>query len=127
MQKPAMPGPLNISNRRLPRAELNCDVSVNSETNFYTGMTRNISEGGLYIKADTDLPVGSIILLTFTLDDGLEPLELRGEIRWLDSQEGGGGSEVVGFGVRFLQLNEPDLARIRAFVNRRSPLMNPDE
>lgn len=127
MDKPQMPGPVSFSSRKLRRAEIECDVTVDSASNFYTGIAQNISEGGIYVKGSTELEPGTVIGLRFTLDDEGPPIEMQGEIRWHDSEESNEETVMKGFGVRFLQPRAPDITRIRGFIARRSPMMNPDE
>jgi uncharacterized protein (TIGR02266 family) len=102
--------------RHAPRLDVALEVSHDSDSNFYLGLTENISEGGVFIATVHIKPVGSRLHLDIALDDGLEPLRITGEVRW--SRE----CSPHGIGVRFLDLSKTDKLRIRAFLVRRDPL-----
>jgi uncharacterized protein (TIGR02266 family) len=95
-------------------------VSLGSAHNFYQGLAENLSEGGLFIATHRPRPVGELLEFTVNLPDG-EPIHGTGQVRWVrDYHE---DSEAApGMGLRFVTLDERDLARIRRFLDHREPL-----
>jgi uncharacterized protein (TIGR02266 family) len=89
---------------------------MTSRSNFYTGLTENFSESGLFVATDEALPVGSRVDLTVDLGDGLPPLSIKGEVRWIRRVVPGG------VGVRFEDVGPLERQRIQSFLSRRSPL-----
>lgn len=91
-------------------------VTLHSKSNFYTGLTENISEGGVFIATDEPHEVGSAIAMTVHLADGAEPLVIIGEVRWVRQ------CAPRGLGVRFTSLTDEGRRRIANFTKRRGPL-----
>jgi c-di-GMP-binding flagellar brake protein YcgR len=82
-------------------------------------VSRDISEGGMFIETKTPLSVDSEVYLRFNLDDGGPCVEAVAEVVY----------EVVGLGmgIQFAHVNQPDMARIRDYVVRSSALPDPTE
>ena len=75
----------------------------------------NISEGGLYLRTADPLPGGTVLHVTFTLPHDTEVIALTAEVvrslplgQQLESEPG--------MGLRFTDIGERDLARVRNFV-----------
>jgi len=74
------------------------DIAVRVSPNEraqYVGNTINISEGGMALRCNEDLPLNGLMKLTFLLPGQKSELELRGTIVWKDSRGH--------FGIRFEQ------------------------
>jgi uncharacterized protein (TIGR02266 family) len=96
------------------------EVDFESESHFYTGLTENLSEGGLFIETYSPRPVGTEIDLTLRLPHGTDPIRAKGTVRWI--REFSESSDTVpGMGVR-LSMNDGDLVRVRRFLSTRPPL-----
>ena len=109
------------SQRRHDRAELNVEVSLEGDHNFFVGFSENISEGGLFVATHSLREIGSIIRLTFRLPDRALPIEVEAVVRWLRLFND--GSDVPpGLGLQFVDLSDEHAHAIRAFVERRAPL-----
>lgn len=113
--------PAGVERREVTRVELCVGVGFLSDTNFYTGFTSNISEGGLFVATHMLQPVGSIITVTFALPGGAE-ITTRGIVRWVRDPSREDDSATPGMGVQFVGLREFDRARIRRFVSVREPM-----
>ena len=103
--------------RKHPRRVVSIEVNFGSEHNFYTGSTRDISLGGLFINTPVDLPVGTELLVRLQLLD--QAFELPCEVVWalLDPDH-----RHLGVGVRFLWLPLATRMAIEAFMAQRGPL-----
>ena len=121
--------PRDWSNQRAySRAELSLAVTLLGENNFYVGLSQNISEGGIFIATYRVLPLGTRVLLTFTLPGSSELLSVEGIVSWHrppDAVASSGSNSTppvtTGMGVRF---DDPDMdvqEAIRAFTELRSP------
>ena len=110
--------------RPVPRAheriDIELDVTLASRSNFYTGVTENLSEGGVFIATTKTKPVGTHLTVKLALPDRGNPIEIRGVVRWVrartETQDGG-------LGIHFDALPDADAARIRTFVTKRSPIL----
>lgn len=103
------------------RASLTVEVTAASESNFYTGISGTIDEGGLFIATQQNHQPGALIDLTLLLP-GRPPLQLAGEVRWIREYSEFTEDMAPGLGVGFLNL--PDEARraISGFIDTRQPL-----
>jgi len=110
-----------IERRASPRVELNVGVGFRSDTNFYTGFTCDLSEGGLFVATHMLLPIGTSLTLTFALPAGPE-IVARGVVRWLRDPRDDSAEAVRGMGIQFESINRDDELLIREFMALREPL-----
>lgn len=108
-----------------PRFRLAVVVNFGSTHNFYSGRTRDISAGGLFIETDVPLPVGTRI----TVDLQLLKTKVRAdsEVVWVLMDDNG---QTVGMGVRFVSLPAAVRERIETFMGLRQAMlfeMEPDD
>jgi uncharacterized protein (TIGR02266 family) len=114
--------------RAAERFDLEVKVDLESDHNFYTGLTQNISAGGLFIATHHLRKIGDRITLKFTLPGSDKTLAVETEVRWIRENtalmraEGG-----TGMGVRFINLTPETSAAITAFVQSRESLYYDDE
>src|SRR5688572_26168917 len=70
--------------RRLhERFETSISVDYSSGDTFLFSYIQNISEMGIFIRSDEPLPIGTVLELRFA-PDGQEPIELAGEVTWVN-------------------------------------------
>jgi len=114
--------------RAAERFDLEVKVDLESDHNFYTGLTQNISAGGLFIATHVLRKIGDRISLKFTFPGTSEPVTIETEVRWirentaLHRAEGG-----TGMGVRFINLSPEASAAITKFLQSRDSLFYDDE
>ena len=94
------------------------EVSHSSESQFFVGLTGDISEGGLFVATWRRFSVDAPVALALSLPDG--PLLARGRVCWIREQVDGGATP--GLGIAFESLSAADRARIEAFCAVRAPL-----
>jgi uncharacterized protein (TIGR02266 family) len=100
--------------RKAPRAIAYLCIDLCSEHNFWTGLTMNISEGGVFVATHMLLPVGSLVGLHLELPNQTRIMTL-GEVRW--SRAFTGDDDVPpGLGIKFVGLDLGALSSIRKFV-----------
>ena len=103
------------------RHEVELEVGLFGDSNFYVGFTENLSDGGVFVATYMTKPIGSRVELAVRLLGLGEPMKLRGEVRWV--REPSSSDEVwPGMGIRFEDVGEDDERRIRAFLTQREPL-----
>lgn len=103
------------------RIGLDAEVTVDSETNFYYGLSENISEGGLFISTFRTEELGSELDLTITLPGQSRPLQIRGRVQWLREHSPRNSEAPPGFGLRFLNPTPELLTQVRQFIQQREP------
>ena len=114
------PAPQRRAHERVP---LEVEVTLESDHNFYTGLSSNISEGGLFVATSTPLPLGTRLVVRFALEDGAAPIDAVGEVCWLRPRS---ADFPCGFGLRFLEISDAALARVATFVASRDTIFYED-
>jgi uncharacterized protein (TIGR02266 family) len=112
--------------RTQPRIPLNVEVSLESESNFYSGLTQDISSGGVFVATYMPPPVGSEIQLTLALPGAPAPLALRGIVRWARDVKVASDDCPAGCGVQFLDLSADDAKLIERFLATRDSIFYDD-
>jgi len=104
--------------RQQPRIRLETTIDLHSLSNFYTGLTENISDGGLFLATDDSFEPGSEVELAFSLVGGVD-VRARGVVRWHRTET----EELsAGVGIAFTQLSEDAREAIQRFLARREPI-----
>lgn len=106
------------------RVELSADIGLHSATQFFTGLTGDVSHGGIFVATWAPLPLGTEVTVAFVLPSGYQ-VTASGHVAWLkEPQEGAEGAETPGMGVRFANLSTEDRHAIEVFLARRPPLFH---
>ncbi len=74
-------------------------------------VTRNISLGGIFIESEVGLPFGARVALKFRIPTQSEPIEVDGQVRWQEVEDGA----VRGIGIRFEGLRARDVWALNKF------------
>jgi len=112
--------------RAFARHDLELDVTLESESNFYMGLTENLSEGGLFIATHLVKPRGTQIQVSFKLPHAAEPIQAMGVVRW--TREFSDTSDTMpGMGVRFERVAPHQIEQIREFLAARAPLFHDED
>jgi uncharacterized protein (TIGR02266 family) len=122
LTKPAAPGSVG---RDHTRVQLKTNINLGSDSNFFTGFSTDISEGGIFIATVETVPQGTKVDLDFTLPGG-RPLKARGVVRWLREPNDHTPDLMPGMGVQFQDLQPEVASLISDFVRKREPLFFPD-
>lgn len=105
--------------RTSERAPWIADLEFGEDAQFFTGLSLDISEGGLFVATYTTIPIGTRLVLSFELPDGTN-VEARGEVRWVRSEATDG--ERPGVGIAFTELPPGVRERIAELCSRQEPL-----
>ena len=114
--------------RAAERHDVEVAVDLESDSNFYTGLTQNISTGGLFIATHQIKRVGEHIHLKFSLPGATRPIECDTEVRWVRENSSLHRTDSApGMGVRFLNMSAADAETIQNFLDSRESLFYDDE
>lgn len=102
------------------------ELTLESDHNFYTGFTENISTGGLFISTRDLLPIGSTFQIHLSLPN-MADCSIDCEVRWQRLEQLDNPESCPGMGVRFINLDERTSAAINAFIKERDTLFYDDE
>ncbi|HXU73332.1 MAG TPA: TIGR02266 family protein [Polyangia bacterium] len=89
-------------------------IEFNHEGSGFAAHTRNISLGGVFIETDQTLPFGAKVSLKFHVPTQAEAIEVEGQVRWLEMDEG----RLRGLGVRFEGLRARDVWALNKFFEK---------
>lgn len=118
--RPRKPTPFSGSNKRSSgnRVFVETDIGLFSDSTFYTGLSHDLSNGGLFVATYDPKPPGTRVFLFFVLPDGHE-VEAAGIVRWTrDASE----DAAPGMGIAFSELAPADLQAITRFCQARPPI-----
>jgi uncharacterized protein (TIGR02266 family) len=108
------------------RHNVELEVTMESETNFYMGLTENLSEGGLFIATHVLKPLGTQIEVSFKLPEAPETIKVTGTVRWLREYSPTSDTS-PGMGVRFEHIDQEQVEYIRKFLASRDPLFHDED
>ena len=95
-----------------PRYDRHVDVDIKAGSKEFNGRTRNLSLGGMYLETNELLAEQSTIEVRFRVPTQPEPIEVTGEVRWV---ERGPGDRKPGLGIRFHGLRARDVWALNRF------------
>jgi type IV pilus assembly protein PilZ len=109
--------------RREARAPIELKVEYKRLNTFFYDYTKNISKGGTFIKTERPLGIGTVFLFKLTVPQQPDPLELRGEVRWIVKEgeplppQAAPGHE-PGMGIRFVYDSGDQRRGLERFVEK---------
>jgi uncharacterized protein (TIGR02266 family) len=118
----APPPTMDDRRRKTVQVQLDQVLDLQGDTNFYTGLSGSIEEGGIFIATFDHQPINSKIAVTFTLPSG-ETVITRGMVRWIREFNPDNPDVVPGMGVRFVELTTRDRGAIERYLQQRAPLL----
>ncbi|MCI0634554.1 MAG: TIGR02266 family protein [Actinobacteria bacterium] len=107
--------------RQSERIPVDLSVDYKHGDTFLFSYITNISQMGIFVRSEIPLPPGTILRLRFA-PPGSEPLELDGEVVWINPYRPEGENLNPGMGIRFIHLTPTmreklvDLVRTIAYL-----------
>jgi uncharacterized protein (TIGR02266 family) len=86
------------------------DVAIGGEGRVTTGVSSNVSTGGMFVAAFAPMPVGAPVSIKFRLPTG--QVVANGIVRW--AREGRPGV-ISGMGIEFVEMDELDRETLKRF------------
>ncbi len=114
-----------MGRRDQPRVKMQAAIDLGSDSNFFTGFSTNISEGGLFVATVAHFEVGTSVDLHFSLPGG-KRLDVKGIVRWSREVNDKTPDIFPGVGVQFADLSPEAAQAIHRFVSEREPMFYPD-
>ncbi len=111
--------------RRHGRRGVEIEITLESESQFYSGFSENISEGGIFVATHLLRPVGARVEVVFSLPALSSPIRVEGRVRWVRIHAETSDAP-PGMGIEFEALQPEELDAIRRFCASRSPLFFDD-
>jgi uncharacterized protein (TIGR02266 family) len=114
--------------RTAPRVELQIEVGLSSDSNFYTGLTQDISTGGVFVATHQLHRVGQQVTVHLALPGQAEKITVESEVRWVRELSALNGSHgTTGMGLRFVGLTPAAKQAIDGFLDTHDSIFHDDE
>jgi uncharacterized protein (TIGR02266 family) len=102
--------------RQSRRARIQVTVDVFANHTVATGLSMNVSEGGVFVATQDTVPMGSIVVIHMTLPFEENPIVTLAEVRWarpysIDDRR------PPGLGLQFIDTHGDSLRRIADLVD----------
>jgi uncharacterized protein (TIGR02266 family) len=107
--------------RAAQRTALDAEISLESESQFFTALGGNLSTGGVFVATYQKVPIGAHVDVVVALPDGA--LHATGTVRWIRDVSSGAAP---GLGIAFERIALGDVARVERFCAARAPLLHDD-
>ena len=112
--------------REEPRAEVEIEVHYRTAQEFLSAYARNISGGGVFIRAQQPLPLNREVHLRFTLPGIDRTFKVHGLVVWTNPHPSR-SSFPSGMGVRFMELDPEDKKILTDFAESRTTPLSAQE
>ncbi len=73
-------GPIQREARRYERVKVSCKISIERNQERISGMTLDLSLGGMFVQTSRTLPAGSLVQVVLELKPGAPPLHLPARV-----------------------------------------------
>jgi uncharacterized protein (TIGR02266 family) len=107
--------------RSAERVPIEAEITLGSDSQFFTGLGGNLSAGGIFVATYRALPVGCSVALHVAMPDGA--LVAKGTVRWVRDVSSGG---TPGLGIAFERIGAEEVGRVARFCAERAPLLHDD-
>jgi uncharacterized protein (TIGR02266 family) len=108
---------LDVQMRREPRCAAKIKVSYGADDSTLTDYTVNLSTGGLFLAATEQLPLGTMLLINFTLPNTPETVQCKAKVVWLNSSDDLVNQSLPpGMGVQFVDMTLTSMDAIRNYI-----------
>jgi uncharacterized protein (TIGR02266 family) len=108
--------------RKSPRYAVAVEVTFDSEHNFVTGLTQDLSRSGLFVATQSLCPIGERVQVKLTLPTSPTPIDALTEVRWVRTRDVPGGGGRAGLGLMFLQMSPQGKEAVKAFLQQRESI-----
>ncbi len=100
------------------RVFVEVEIGLTTESHIYTGLSLDVSTGGVFVATYDAAPPGTAVSMHFVLPDGFV-VNAEGVVRWTRAAT---SDAPPGMGVAFVQISVDALNHIAAFCASRPPL-----
>jgi len=115
----AWPPASDAERRRAPRVLVDLEVDYASEDNYLFAYITDISATGIFVRTTTPEQPGTHLNLRFSPDDSGAPIEVEGEVIWINPFRPGVADNLhPGMGIRFEGLDDELRDRLLELIRR---------
>jgi type IV pilus assembly protein PilZ len=107
-------GRSTIEQRVASRVPIRVKVEYERLDDFLDDYTANVSLGGMFVRSDVPLPIGTRFRLRFRVPGRDKPVETFGTVTWVVPEDHGG--LVAGMGLKFDDLAPTDRRAVERWL-----------
>lgn len=104
--------------RRHPRLPVELKVEYRRLNTFFADYTRNISQGGTFIKTQKPLAIGTDFVFKLVVPTLDEPIVLKGKVQWIVKAGAEKPGESPGMGIAFQYDDDSEQSEVEVTVER---------
>jgi uncharacterized protein (TIGR02266 family) len=108
--------------RQAPRYVVSVEITFDSEHNLFTGLTHDLSRGGVFVATTTLCRIGERVQVKLKLPTSPVPIEVLTEVRWVRTRDVPGDGGKAGLGLMFLQMSPQAKQAVLAFLDKRESI-----
>jgi uncharacterized protein (TIGR02266 family) len=108
--------------RSSPRIPVETDVTMGGHGRVSSGVSCDISMGGIFVATYAPMPEGTRVSLRFRLPTG--QVVSTGVVRWVRASRPG---RIAGMGIELLEMEEEDRETLRRFCGNRPRFLSYEE
>jgi uncharacterized protein (TIGR02266 family) len=110
---------LGSDRRRAPRILVDLEVDYASEENYLFAYITDISATGIFVRTTSPEEPGTRLNLRFKPDDASAPIEVEGEVIWVNPFRPGAPDNLhPGMGIRFVSLDDDERVQLLELIRR---------
>lgn len=103
--------------RQWQRVLVDLEVDYGNQENYLFAYIRDISATGIFVRTNSPEPPGTRLNLRFTPHGAVDPLELEGEVIWINPYRPGQPDNLhPGMGIRFIGLSDDERRRLSELI-----------
>jgi type IV pilus assembly protein PilZ len=115
------PSVVAVDTRKHPRYKVTIPVDCSTRDLFLSNQVCNISNGGLFIRSETPLPLNAEVSLVLYLPATKGHIRATGRVAWNYDMEKHSCHVVRGSGIRFLGMSASDRATLESYLAGLTP------
>ena len=111
--------PADDERRHDDRAAITLKVDYKRLNTFFADYTKNISQGGTFIRTTKPLEIGTEFVFVLTVPEPNQEtvrLELTGEVKWVVPESEATPDSPAGMGIQFVFRDDGEKERVEKFV-----------
>lgn len=108
----------NPNNREHARIPTSLEVDYSTYTPYHIRRITNISKGGVFIRTQEIIPVGTVLDISFQLPNRSTPIKSKVKVMWTYRQPSTVNLNSSGMGVQFVEVAAKDVRDIQEFINQ---------
>ncbi len=118
------PSVVAVDAREHLRYEVTIPVDCSTRDMFVSNHVCNISQGGLFIRSETPLPLNAEVALVLYLPATKGSIRATGRVIWNFDMQKGTTRVVPGSGIRFVDMPASDRATLESYLSGLTPAIS---